>query len=550
MFDFLSRHRLERRGLSSGKRRRKVAENDLLTALQEGMTAKAGIFILFAIATVVFLALRRDEGALFSDHLLQMPLIVGVIVATLAIQFFLNHVASFERNSRVVLILGVIFLHLVLVDVAFIPVRSGVNIDYKYLLPAYAFAPMVLSILLGRNHGAFVAVYVSLLGGLLVESGQAFAFAIFSLVCGFTAVYLTHDVRRRAKVVRAGLYVGLIAAALGVLTGQINLTDVTWPGVGLQCLTTIGIGILTAMIVSGLLPAFEGLFRITTEISWIELSDLNHPLLKRMTIEAPGTYHHSLVVARLSEAAAESVGANESMCRVASYFHDIGKLNKPQYFIENINPDENPHNDLTPTMSALIIVAHVKDGIDLALKHNLNDEIISVIREHHGTTLVQYFYHRAKEQRREFERRVEEGNANADDAPVVERKTFRYPGPKPQTRESAIISLADGVESASRSLAKPTPQKVQQLIDEITQSRVEQGQLDACGLTLVDLARIRKSFYSTLCSMMHNRISYPKDRDDDAEVTEPEKAPTEPKLEVVTKDGETRPARKKVSNVA
>ncbi|MFT5466418.1 MAG: putative nucleotidyltransferase with HDIG domain [Verrucomicrobiales bacterium] len=543
MFDFLSRHKLERRGLSSGKKRRTVSEGGLSAALRNGIAAKIGIFLIFAIATVIFLGLRRDEAALFGN-LFQMPLIVVVIVGTLALQFYLNHAASFELNSRVVLVLSAIFLHLALLDASFIPVRSGLDPSYTYLLPAYAFAPMLVSILLGRNHGAFVAVYVSLLGGLFVAGEHAFNFAIFSLVCGFAAVYMTYDVRRRGKVVRAGLYVGVIASGLAVLTGLIDIGEM-WPGVGQQLGTTVLIGFLTAILVSGMLPILEGLFRITTEISWIELSDLNHPLLKRMTIEAPGTYHHSLVVARLSEAAAESIGANESMCRVAAYFHDIGKLNKPQYFIENTNQDENPHDALTPTMSALIIVAHVKDGIDLALKHNLNDEIISVIREHHGTTLVQYFYHRALEQRREFERKAEEGKAKADDAPVVEKKTFRYPGPRPQTRESAIISLADGVESASRALAKPTPLKLEQLIEEITQSRVEQGQLDSCGLTFVDLARIRKSFYNTLCGMMHNRISYPKESDGD-DPKPKEKKNGGPKLEVVSKDGEG----KKVSNVA
>lgn len=541
MFDFFSRLQLERRGLSSGKRRRKVAENDLVTALQSGRWMKAGIFFAFACLVTFFVYFRGDDAALFAGDFLRTALIVTVIVATLAIQFYLNHAASFARNSRVVLILGVVLLHLLLVDVAMIPVHSDVmGRQYQYLLPAHALGPMILSILLGRNHGAFTAVYVSLLGGLLIAAEKSFEFAIVSLVCGFTAVFLTHDVRRRTKVVRAGFYVGLIATALAVAVGEIDVTG-GWQLAGLQALTSVLIGILTASVASILLPMLEGLFRITTDISWVELSDLNHPLLKRMTIEAPGTYHHSLVVARLSEAAAEAVGANESMCRVASYFHDIGKLNKPQYFIENVNPDENPHDDLTPTMSALIIIAHVKDGVDLALKYGLNNEIISVIREHHGTTLVQYFYHRAREQRREFEKRVAEGEANADDAPVVERKTFRYPGPRPSTRESAIISLADGVESASRSLAKPTPQKIEQLIDDITKQRLEEGQLDTCGLTLSDLAKIRKSFYNTLCGMMHNRISYPMDEDDAPEPN----AGQPPKLEVVSSDGE----RKKV-NVA
>lgn len=542
MFEFLSRHRLERRGLSSGKKRRTVAESNLLTALQSGLPAKTAIFLVFAIVMVIFLNLRREPNALFGATL-QMPLIVLVIVGTLALQFYLNHLKSFTANSRVVLVLTAILLHLVLLDLAFIPIRSGLDVGYKYLLPAYAFAPMLVSILLGRNHGAFVAVYASLFGGLYVEGSEAFSFAIFSLVCGFSAVYLTYDVRRRSKVVRAGLFVGLIASGLAVVTGKIDL-GAMWPGVGIYLGTTVLMGFLTAVLVSGMLPILEGLFRITTEISWIELSDLNHPLLKRMTIEAPGTYHHSLVVSRLSEAAAESVGANEAMCRVASYFHDIGKLNKPQYFIENINPEENPHDALTPTMSALIIVAHVKDGIDLALKHGLNDEIVSVIREHHGTTLVQYFYHRALELKRE----AEEDAKNSDDVPVVEKKTFRYPGPRPQSRESAIISLADGVESASRAIPKPTPQKLQQLIEEITRERIDQGQLDACGLTLVDIARIKKSFYNTLCAMMHNRISYPKDGEVSDEETKPKSKKKEnggPKLEVVGKDGE----RKKV-NVA
>ncbi len=229
-----------------------------------------------------------------------------------------------------------------------------------------------------------------------------------------------------------------------------------------------------------------------------------------MTIEAPGTYHHSLVVANLAESAAEAVGANATLCRVCAYFHDIGKLHKPEYFIENIGDGENPHDDLTPTMSALIVIAHVKDGVDLALKHKLNREIIAVIREHHGTSLVQYFYHRALKQKEDFEALVREGQERSEDVPDVDREGFRYPGPRPQTRESAIISLADAVESASRCLQKPTPQKIEQLIEELTRGRLREGQFDECPLTLQDLATIKASFYSTLRSMMHNRISYPK----------------------------------------
>ena len=180
--------------------------------------------------------------------------------------------------------------------------------------------------------------------------------------------------------------------------GPINLFPPTandWPMIGLQSAFAIGNGIVTATIVGGVIPMFEPLFQITTDISWLEASDLNHPLLRRMTIEAPGTYHHSLVVANLAEAAAEAIGANATLCRVCAYFHDVGKLVKPDYFTENMSFERNPHEDLAPTMSALIIIAHVKEGVDLALKHKLNQRIIDIIQEHHGTSLVYYFYKRA-----------------------------------------------------------------------------------------------------------------------------------------------------------
>jgi putative nucleotidyltransferase with HDIG domain len=268
---------------------------------------------------------------------------------------------------------------------------------------------------------------------------------------------------------------------------------------------------MSTMLAGATLPVFEQIFHVTTDITWLELSDLNHPLMKRLSIEAPGTYHHSLVVANLSEAAAESIGANATMSRVCSYFHDIGKLTKPEYFIENMNPDDNPHDDLTARMSALILMAHVKDGVDLALKHGLNSKIISVIEQHHGTSLVWYFYRRALDQKKEAIRLVEQDKAREDDVPDVTEEGFRYPGPKPEFKESAIISLADAVESASRTLAKPTPARVEQLVDDIIRNRILDHQLDECDLTLAELSEIKASFVRTLSSMMHNRIKYPKE---------------------------------------
>src|SRR5947209_103213 len=279
---------------------------------------------------------------------------------------------------------------------------------------------------------------------------------------------------------------------------------------GVQSALAIGNGIVIATIIGGILPILEHLFRITTDISWLEASDLNHPLLRRMTIEAPGTYHHSLVVANLAEAAAESIGANATLCRVCSYFHDVGKLVKPEYFTENMNFERNPHDDLAPTMSALIIIAHVKEGVDLALKHRLNHRIIDIIQEHHGTSLVYYFYQRALQQQEDARAGGKIMNMRAEDIPEVREESFRYPGPKPQSKESAIVSLADIVESASRSLSKPTPQKIEQLVNELIEERVADGQLDECELTLGELRVIAERFRFTLVPMMHSRIAYPK----------------------------------------
>jgi putative nucleotidyltransferase with HDIG domain len=280
---------------------------------------------------------------------------------------------------------------------------------------------------------------------------------------------------------------------------------------GTMFVVAFSVGFITALIVSGLLPLLEGAFSLTTNISWLELADLNHPLLKQMQLNAPGTFHHSLVVASLAESAAEAIGANAVLCRASAYFHDVGKLKKPEYFIENQSEGmENPHDLLTPTMSALVIIAHVKDGVDMALKHKLNPRIIDAILEHHGDSMVYYFYRKAQEQKALEQDKVGRGLENVEDLPQIDDKNFRYPGPRPRSKETGILSLADAIESASRSLKKPNPIKIRGLVDDIVKSRWNDGQLDDCTLTLRDLTRVKESFAATLRSMMHSRISYNK----------------------------------------
>ncbi|HYS95450.1 MAG TPA: HDIG domain-containing protein [Chthoniobacterales bacterium] len=439
--------------------------------------------------------------------------------AAAIVQLWINRPGTFSQNSRVFLVFGTIFVQLAATKVILVLSSEHafkfLTPEMGWLLAPYAFAPLVLSVLLGRDHGLYAAVFVSLWSSVLFGRIDA-SLLVISLISGFTAVYLTLQVRRRGQLIRAGVGVGLAiwlsSLSFGMI-GPINLfppMDNDWGMIGVQSALTLGNGIVTAMIVGGALPMLEQLFQITTDVSWLELSDLNHPLLRRMTIEAPGTYHHSLVVANLAEGAAEKIGANATLCRVCSYFHDVGKLVKPDYFTENMNFERNPHDDLAPTMSALIIIAHVKEGVDLALKNKLNQRIIDIIQEHHGTSLVYYFYQRAIQQQEDARAGGKIMNIRKEDIPEVQEESFRYTGPKPQTKESAIVSLADIVESASRSLEKPTPQKIEQLVNELIEERIADGQLDECDLTLGELRVIAKRFRFTLMTMLHTRIAYPK----------------------------------------
>lgn len=510
MFGFFERKRLIKKGLASPKKRRQRSRSELLQALEVGIWPKLAIFGVFiaGLALLIFYGTLQQPAEKF---------LIGLLIFLTAVaQLWINHPETFAKNSRVLLMFSVFLLHLSIIKGLLLFGRAGsIDLSLATLWIPYAFAPLILSVLLGKNHGIYAAIFVSLWGSIVFREVDPAVFLVMSLICGFIAVFITLQVRRRSRLLRAGLWVGLATLVLaltfrliGPFTPEV-FGGTAWSDILWQCLAAVGSGILTAVLVSGVLPFLEHVFYITTDISWLEAADLNHPLLKRMTIEAPGTYHHSLVVANLAEAAAEAIGANPTMCRVCSYFHDIGKLVKPDYFTENMNVDCNPHDALAPTMSALIIIAHVKEGVDLALKHNLNQQIVDVIQQHHGTSLVAYFYRRALQQRDDAREGGKIMNLREEDIPDVSEESFRYSGPRPQTREAAIISLADTIESASRSLEKPTPQKIDQLIKDLVQSRVVDRQLEDCPLTMRELARISETFKFTMRSMMHSRIAYP-----------------------------------------
>jgi putative nucleotidyltransferase with HDIG domain len=272
----------------------------------------------------------------------------------------------------------------------------------------------------------------------------------------------------------------------------------------------------------GSLTVLEGLFKRTTDITLLELTDFNHPMLRLMQMEAPGTYHHSLVVAQLAENAANAIGANPLIARVCALFHDIGKTKKPEYFTENQRDRLNPHDENNPSLSALIIKAHVKDGVDLALKHKLPRMVVDVIQQHHGTTLIRYFFQRALSEKRAsstgqtnlaIPRSGENRDSLSGTAPGLDpvrpcESTYRYDGPRPQFKESAIIHLADAVEAASRSMRKITPQHLGELIDQVFHERIEDGQLDEAPVTFEELSKIKSSFTFTLLNMLHSRVGY------------------------------------------
>lgn len=510
MFESIRRARLQREGLSCGKTRRKHQEGDLLDEMRTHPAGTVGVYVLFFIGVVVLMRL----GTRVEDGLPALTWLHALYAAAIGFALVVHErVALREQisdNSVLFLVLGTLLMHLAMI-VFTLDLSSGQSWGktLKAIVLPHAFGPLVLSVILGRRIGLFGAIYATLFGVLICVSVSAPTFMATSALIGFTGVLLTKRVRRRNRLFMAGLYVGLIATAFSLLLHEaagVIMEEQIGRMIGLPLI----IGVVTGMAVGGLLPVLESVFGVTTDVSWLELADLNHPLMRRLSIEAPGTYHHSLVVANLAEAAAESIGASASMCRVSSYFHDIGKLSKPEYFVENMDPSANPHEDLTPRMSALVIIAHVKDGVDLAIKHKLNSRVIDVIEQHHGTSLAWYFYRQALDQKADVERLVKQSKAKEDDVPQVSEETFRYPGPKPEFKEAAIISLADAVESASRTLEKPNASRIETMINEIVQARMLDGQLDECDLTIAELAKVKASFAKTLLSMMHGRIKYQK----------------------------------------
>ena len=473
-----------------------VAHRDFLlhngdVALNEGLQLYGRILLVLAMvmASVLYIRLEDPETMRSNGRLALLALVVILNLALVRTTYWIGQLPFFMQNIAAASLL-------------------------PYVAPT-ALAPLIVAILIDAGSAIFMALLISIFTGVIY--GNRLDLLVITFLASMVGIFSCRAIRQRSRVVRAAGLGGLTVACFALLIG---ITDqLPFLTVLRQMAAGLVTGLLTGVAVAGLLPVLEGLFKRTTDITLLELTDYNHPLLHRMQMETPGTYHHSLIVANLAENAANAIGANPLLGRVCSLFHDIGKITKPEYFAENQREGVNPHDDRSPSFSALIIKSHVKDGVDLALKHRLPKAVIDVIQQHHGTTLIQSFYQRARSSDSRPPLPPPVGGtlslptASRDPfAPGLEARvcetTYRYDGPKPQFKESAIIMLADGVEAATRSLRRVTHQHLGELIDQIFERRLEDGQLDEAPLTLAELGQIKSSFTFTLLNMLHARVAY------------------------------------------
>lgn len=459
---------------------------------------------------------QLQNPSIFSSKLFIERLILSSVLLAAIFIYLKQGLRETDKRNRAIAIAALsILLNLVIMRliielgaISFGGSRQWLSI-LPYATPS-ALAPILIAVLVGTGPAILAALVISVLFALMQDN--AIDLLLIAFLSGVVGSYFAAGTRQRANLVRAGFMSAVVAAFAAALIAGIN--NFGWALIGQQIVLTLIVGGLTGMLSVGLLTFFEQVFKVTSEITLLELTDFNHPLLRRMQVEAPGTYHHSLMVANLAENAAAKIGASPLLCRAACLYHDIGKLVKPDYFTENQSSGVNPHDEQTPSISALVIKAHIKEGIELARYHNLPRILIDVIRQHHGTSLIQYFYFLAQKKEAVQEasspsKNSKSSNSNKDTIQVDE-STYRYDGPKPDFKESAIIFFADSVEAASRSLKKVSQPAVEDLIESIFRSKIEDGQLDKCPLTFQELKQIRSSFARTLLNMLHARIEYPK----------------------------------------
>lgn len=423
-----------------------------------------------------------------------LGIFVFLIIGSLYLYFSTFRVSEEKKQNYLILLSLIFIISLLLMKI--IGLMADLELDkIGYLFPA-AMAPMLIRMMLNERFAFIITIILAACGSIIfhdeITGSVNIEIAIYILFSGTAGILLLTNRNRKSNILQAGFFISIINILiifflLFLGNGQFTKMEYLY-----YTIFAFVSGLLSAILTIGLLPFFEAGFGVLSTLKLIELSSPNHPLLKKILTEAPGTYHHSVMVANLAEAACEAIGANGLLARVGCYYHDIGKTRRPQFFIENQMNIENPHNHISPETSKDIIIAHATDGALMLKKHKLPKEIVDIAEQHHGTTLLKYFYYKAKEE-----------NDHIDEM------DYRYPGPKPQTKEAAIISIADSVEAAVRSMTHPTPEQIKNLIDSIVQERLKDGQLNECDITLKEIEVIKKTFCETLNGIFHSRIEYP-----------------------------------------
>ncbi len=464
-------------------------------------------WITYILISVLLIALTTF--CYFVNYPLVLPLLLFILSIYLSI--FRKTDFRFFLNLSLLLVLIVFTTHAITfyteIPFYYIPVSSIAMLtmllfdDIKVSFVMAFISSLLVSIIVGGDFGVLITFFIgSLIGALTVR-----------------------EARNRGQLIGAGLFVSTVEViCLFLLSPRTDLL-LKYAFVEQNIYPLVANGFISAFFVAATLNVFEYLFGVLTNFSLLEIADSNHPLLKKMALEAPGTWQHSLSVSQLSEAAADSIGANTLLTRAGAYYHDIGKVDKPEYFNENQLMGQNKHDHIEPSMSRLVILNHVKEGIGIAKRNNLNPIIIDFIPQHHGTSVMHYFYQKNLEL--------------AEDGKIIGEESFRYPGPKPQTKEAAIVLLADSVEGATRALDEPNPNKIEEVVRKIINNKFIDGQLDECNLTLKEIEKIGATFTRILSAMYHSRIKYPEKNNGNTNKKSAEKNTPQPSPHQKTDEG-------------
>jgi len=419
-------------------------------------------------------------------------LMVGLLV------YYIEKEKSFYISKQQTLLLYTIIFSITLLIMKIISLYQKMDYNHiGFIVPVSAGVMLIKLLINGRL--AFVSSLIFAICGSLifnedVTSSFNFIIGLYYLCSCIAAVLFLGEHNVRSKILQAGIFVSLVNVLVITAVTLIQNGNTSNLEIGSYFVMAVVSGVVSSVLTIGFMPFFETGFGILSTMKLIEFSNPNHPLLRKILTDTPGTYHHSVMVANLAESACEAIGANGFLARVGSYYHDIGKTKRPHYFIENQINIENPHNKLSAQLSKNIIISHTTEGAEMLRKHKMPKEFIDIAEQHHGTSLLKFFYHKAAE------------NSDQD---IIEEE-FRYPGPKPQTRETAVIMIADSVEAAVRSLKNPTPDKIEKLVNSIIKDKIQDGQFDECDITFKELDIVAKSLCETLKGIFHSRIEYPE----------------------------------------